>query len=119
MDGICQASIRRTRPGASLSGPLHPSGGHLEWTPARIGNRSCPLPLARLEERKSDQRNVTGRGGVHPPFFDACSAQRFREDPPLWISVQSQAEVDGATLPRLASAIGGVDQSALSEATNL
>src|SRR5215472_3107564 len=114
------------RPKRCWRWPLIPNGWGPEsafWpcsTPGANDSKLIHISTVSCPPRpQPDQRDVTGCRGVHPPFPDACPAQRIRQDPALRISLESNEEGDGAALPQPAPSLPGPYQSALPEGTTL
>jgi hypothetical protein len=62
--------------------------------------------MTRFAGPQSDQTDVPGRRGVHPPLSPAHSAQRLCEDPAFRLSFEPQSQDHGSALPESAAAIG-------------
>lgn len=50
-----QAALRRSKPGACLSRPLHPSRRHRQFPADRHGRRPCRVPLEGLSSGRQDE----------------------------------------------------------------
>jgi hypothetical protein len=106
MGGLRQTPFRRTGAGPAVSGAIHPSSSDFQW--ATVEPRGWPraLPMARFAGPQSDQTDVPGCRGVHPPLPPAHSARRLCEDPAFRLSFQPPSQGHGSTLPGTPATLG-------------
>src|ERR1019366_10589624 len=74
LGGLFQATFRRGRTRAALSGLLHPSGGDFQSSTDFAGRGSRYFPLARLGPQKQEAADEPATGGVPAPLSAARAA---------------------------------------------
>src|SRR5215472_6264354 len=90
LGGLRKTSVRRPRICAPLSGPLHPSRGHLQPSIGRVCRRKGHLSLARFRPQQRTEIAFSSGGRVLAPLSVASTPGRFRAHPKLRIPGQSQ-----------------------------
>src|SRR3974390_3299112 len=98
--GLLEASLRRARACAEVSGSVHPSRCHFQRKTPRPRERPGPLPLARFPAQQPKQHDETRGDRVHAPLPAPCASRRFREDPALRTPCQPKPPTGAGVVPR-------------------
>jgi hypothetical protein len=91
MGRLRQTAIWRSRTGAALPRPLHPSRRHLQPSIARIRGRQRHVPLEGLRSRKCATHDDPFRTGVYSPVLAARAPEALCPHPTLRLHGQLPA----------------------------
>jgi len=86
---LCQARLRRSYAGVTLSRPLHPSRGYFQSSLVGLRSRPRHFSLEGLRPRWQTRHDDARGHGVPAALLSARAPQRLRTHPSLWIPRQS------------------------------
>src|SRR3989475_10918866 len=99
---LCQARLRWSPAGVTVSRPLHPSRGHFQSSLVGLRPRERHLLLEGLCPRWQARQDDSCVHGVLAPFLSARAPQRIRAHPSLRVPRQSLSLFPLGTIPTTA-----------------
>src|SRR2546427_2644625 len=96
---LCQARLRWSHAGVTLSRPLHPSRGHFQSSLVGLRPRARHLSLEGLRPRWQARQDDSWRHRVLTALLSARTSQRVRAHPSLRVPRESLSRFPPGTIP--------------------